>query len=423
MTMKPSQSKSRFSKNVMILTMGTAISQLIPFIVLPILQTYYYGPSDFALLASFVYFSEMIGVMSTFKLEYAIVVQKDEKKAYDVASASLKMVYIMTGFSFLLALVFSQFNIIPGLYALGNLIFLLPLVVLCMGIIQTASYWYNRKQEYKKIANGKVLQTTSSESGKLIFGVAGINFSGLIFGRMLGYISNAIFQGWSFFTDLKKWQSSATDFKKTVKENYMYIVYATPSVFIGGLITFLCIELFTDHYNMAEAGMVSVAITYVSAGLGMVAGSIGQVFYATIAAIHDRKTLMNLYLKFARNLFVMSAFITALFWVLPEEWVVGVLGYEWNDLMDYCRIISLWFGVWFIASSLSFIYMRLNKQGFMLIMDFIHLGMVIVGFFIGKAQGEVIHALWGITIAQVLYYSFAIILALYFIRSSPLLKD
>jgi O-antigen/teichoic acid export membrane protein len=126
---------------------------------------------------------------------------------------------------------------------------------------------------------------------------------------------------------------------------------------------------------------------------------------------------------FARKLFLMSALITALFWILPEEWVVGVLGSEWNDLMDYCRIISLWFGVWFIASSLSFIYMRLNKQGFMLIMDFIHLGMVIAGFFIGKAQGEVISALWGITIAQVLYYSIAIILALYFIRSSPLLKD
>jgi hypothetical protein len=91
--------------------------------------------------------------------------------------------------------------------------------------------------------------------------------------------------------------------------------------------------------------------------------------------------------------------------------------------MYYCRIISLWFGAWFIASSLSFIYMRLNKQGFMLIMDFIHLGMVIAGFFVGRSRGEVIHALWGITIAQVLYYSIAIILALYFIRSSPLLKD
>lgn len=417
------QLKSRFSRNVMILTLGTAFSQLIPFIVLPILQTYYYGPADFALLASFVYFSEMIGVMSTFKLEYAIVVQPDEKKAYEVAKASLKMVYFMTGFSFLMALLFSQVNLIPGLYALGKLIFLLPLVVLCMGIIQTSSYWLNRLQQYKKIANGKVLQTTSSETGKLIFGVAGINFSGLIFGRMLGYIGNAIYQGWNFFSDLKKWKSTVIDFKQTLRSNYRYMIYATPSVFIGGLITFLCIELFTDHYSMTEAGMVSVAITYVSAGMGMVASSIGQVFYATIAAIQQRKELMFLYLKFARNLFFMSSMVTALFWVLPEEWVIGVLGAEWNDLMEYCRIISLWFGVWFIASSLSFIYMRLNKQGFMLIMDFVHLAMVIAGFFIGEAEGEVIHALWGITIAQIVYYTIAIILALYFIRSSPLLKD
>ncbi len=414
---------SRFSKNVMILTIGTAFSQLIPFIVLPILQKYYYGPADFALLASFIYFSEMIGVISTLKLDYAIVVQPDEKKAVEVARASVKMVFIMTVFSVVLAFIFSRFNLIPGLFALGNLIFLMPLVVFCMGIIQTSAYWLNRKRNYRKISNGKILQTTSSESGKLFFGVIGINFSGLIFGRMIGYISNALFQGWVFVKDLQTWKNTIFDFKKTLKENYRYIFYATPSVFIAALISFLAIELFTDNYNMAEAGMVSVAITYVGAGLGMVAGSIGQVFYATVSAINDRKTLFNLYLKFARNLFFMSLFITLLFWVLPEEWVIGILGPEWNNLMDYCRIISLWFGVWFIASSLAFIYMRLNKQGFMLIMDIIHVGMVLTGFYIGKNTGEVINALWGITIAQMVYYSLAIVLALWFIKTSPLLKD
>jgi hypothetical protein len=85
--------------------------------------------------------------------------------------------------------------------------------------------------------------------------------------------------------------------------------------------------------------------------------------------------------------------------------------------------VSFWYAAWFISSSLSFIYMRLGKQGFMLMMDFIHLGMVLAGFYIGKAQGGVINALWGVTIAQVIYYAMAILLALFFIKSSKLLRD
>ena len=89
--------KSKFSRNVMVLTTGTALSQLIPFIVLPILQKYFYGPADFALLASFVYFSEMLGVIGTLKLEYAIVAQRAQQDAVTLVQYRLRA-SILAGF-------------------------------------------------------------------------------------------------------------------------------------------------------------------------------------------------------------------------------------------------------------------------------------------------------------------------------------
>lgn len=422
--MNTSDKTSRFSKNVMILTIGTAFSQLIPFIVLPILQKYYYGPADFALLASFIYFSEMIGTISTLKLEFAIVMQKNDESAREVAVTAMRIATISAFISLLLAFLFFQFNIIQGLHDVGAAIFLLPLVVLSMGMVQVSTFWLNRKQEYKNIAKGKLLQTASCEGGKLSFGWMGIDFTGLIFGRVLGYIITGIWQGILFMKDVVKIPKRIFSYKNLVRDNYQYIAFATPSVFLGALINFIYIELFLTEFGSSSSGMVSVAMTYVGAGLGMVAGSIAQVYYRTIAAIDDRKNMQKLYLRFLRNLFFMSLFLTSLFWIFPDEWVVGILGDEWKDLMSYCRIISIWFGVWFVASSLSFIYMRLQKQGFMLVMDILHVGMIFAGFYMGKwYDNSPEGALWGFTIAQVIFYLLAIFLAVYFIRNSKFLKD
>ena len=149
--------KSKFSRNVMVLTTGTALSQLIPFIVLPILQKYFYGPADFALLASFVYFSEMLGVIGTLKLEYAIVAQRTPQDAREVLVTGVRVTLMSSGLALLLALICFQWDIIHGLHELGVTIFLLPAVVLSMGIIQLTSYWYNARKEYDKIAQGKLV--------------------------------------------------------------------------------------------------------------------------------------------------------------------------------------------------------------------------------------------------------------------------
>lgn len=415
--------KSRFAKNVAVLFSGTALSQLVPFIVLPILQKYFYGPSDFAILASFVYFSELVGSIATLKLEFAIVVQESDNKAKEVMHVAMQSVLITVLISILLAFVFSQWNIIHGLYQIGPAIYFLPLVVLSMGIIQISSYWFNRRKAYGNIAQGKVIQTMSGESGKLVLGWSKINFVGLIIGRVFGYFINAIWQGRKALNEIKLLPVVKPSAKLVLKDNYQYYAYATPSVFISKFIDFIFIELFFIYFGGNSSGMISVAMVYVGAGLGMVASSISQVFYGSIAEIHQRDVLFSMYLKFMRSLFFMALMISLLFWILPASWIVGVLGDRWESLIEYCKIISIWFSFWFIASSLSFIYMRLQKQGFMLLMDVLHIGLILAGFFIGKSIDNEYGALWGVTIVQALYYSTAILLALFFIKKSKLLTD
>ena len=90
--------------------------------------------------------------------------------------------------------------------------------------------------------------------------------------------------------------------------------------------------------------------------------------------------------------------MTAMIWILPASWVVGVLGEEWNVLIVYCRVISIWLGVWFVSSSLSFIFLRLREQRAMLLSDALHIVFVYVGFHVGRTwSGDAMGALWGFT--------------------------
>jgi hypothetical protein len=251
-----------------------------------------------------------------------------------------------------------------------------------------------------------------------------MNYSGLILGRFTGLSLTALFQYVRYRKDVADIEQRNFSKWQLLSEHRSFVMYTTPSVFVGAFINFMYIELFMQNFGAVSAGMVSVAMTYVGAGLGMMAASISQVYYGTIAGIQDRKAMLRLYSTFLLRLIVLSTIMTAMIWILPASWVVGVLGEEWNELIVYCRVISIWLGVWFVSSSLSFIFLRLQRQREMLLFDAAHVVIVYVGFHVGKLMGgDALSALWGFTLAQVISYTIAIVLAIFFIRITPYLRN
>ena len=95
----------------------------------------------------------------------------------------------------------------------------------------------------------------------------------------------------------------------------------------------------------------------------------------------------------------------------------AIFGEKWGNLLPYMRILSFWFAIQFISSSLSPIYTRLEKLKVMLFFDIFHA--------LGTAG-----AIWGayylyrdplitlkiFVVFKVIYYLFAIALAHLLIR-------
>jgi lipopolysaccharide exporter len=413
---------SEFLKNIFVLFSGTLISQLLPFILLPIFLKYFYSLSDFGILAIFIASADLLARVATLKLEFGIVLQARLKNAINLVSGALRNSWFVALVSFGVILLFkAQIAQYIGEPKLENLLLLIPVYILVSAINDVSTFWFNRSKNFKLISFGKITQTTSNELSKLVFGFFGWGFIGLIVSRIIGlFVSNFYFLNRFFNSNKKSLRLlNKTQRKKIVFENRAYMYFSTPSVFVAMLINFVYLNLFLVYFGSEIVGSINISMIYISAGYGMLSLSFSQVYYSKLSEINDKETLLKTYKKFGLNLFILGFLPVIAIYLIPNGVISQLLGEKWIQLFEIIRIMSLWLSVWFVSSSLSFIYMKLGKQKVMMFYDLLHLALVCIGFFVGFHLGNsFFSALWGFTIAQICYYLFVIFLAIRFIKQS-----
>ena len=299
--MKINIKKSPFAQNVFILLTGSVISQILPFLMLPILQKYFYKPADFGILAVFISMCEVFSGIACLKMEFAIVVQKTIRNAINVAFAALKITGGMALLSLIIVLLFkNELSVYYNEPKLANYLFLLPLYVFLVGINDILTYWFNRKQKFKTISSSKVVQTSFAEGVKLGFGYLGASYVGLLLGRLLGFFFSACYLAWRFlkkdFKALRLIRNKTSN--ELVKANKQYVFFTTPGVFVNSLINLTYLNLFISYFGKDIAGLLGVSMAYLSAGFGVISISFSQVFFSKVSEIADSNHLLRVYKRF-----------------------------------------------------------------------------------------------------------------------------
>lgn len=410
---------STFYKDVFKLAGGTALAQLIPFLILPIL-TRYYSEEDFGTLTLYISFSLLLAKIASGKFEFAIVLEDDDKEKINlVALASL----FLTGFSILYCLIILLANnkilSFLGLNSLDNFIYLVPITILSFGGFEICNYWLNSKKKYGSMAIGKVLQNASSEGYKVAGTKLEFNGGSLIIGKILGEVAAFC------FVFIKSWKELKQNFKyinsdsihSLRKKHKKFLLYTTPSVLLGALINFIYISLFIKFYGKEFVGNIGIASQYIVAGFAIISRSFSQVFYKEIAGIHDNLLLKKTYIGFMKKLTLISIAVIIITYLLPQKLILFLLGEGWDNLLPILKITVLWVSVQFISGSLSFIYIKLNKQNLMLWFDLAHLFLIVFCIALGHTlYHSDITTLWFFTVGQIIYYAIAILLAILFIN-------
>ena len=253
--------KPSFLKNLILLTGLTGISQLIPFLTLPILQKYFYSPENFGLLSIYVSFSLMFVKFSTFAYEFAIIKKGDKNEALSVLKGASQILIANTSFiTLILFVLFCFFKSNFYVKTLGSFIFLVPFTVLFFGGYQILRSWFNWGKKYSTIGSSMIIKSMTAESLKILQGLIGLTNYGLIIGRNIGEFFSFIFLFIPFISNdyntLKKIKQK--EVFKELKKNYKFPLYTMPSGVKGTLINVIFITLFIKYFGLNKGGIIGI---------------------------------------------------------------------------------------------------------------------------------------------------------------------
>src|SRR5664280_1830889 len=184
--------RSELLKNTSILISGTALAQLIPILLQPILRRYY-TPDIFG--AYSVYFSivGILAIVSSFKYELAIILPRTDKEAANIFFLSALINLLFNVFIFLVIIIWKTkilkfFNLSEKF---SDYIYFVPLGIFFYSFYQSINNWLVRKKGFLPISVNKFVRRGFEGCAQVLFKFTK-NAHGIIFGDLIGHIANLV---------------------------------------------------------------------------------------------------------------------------------------------------------------------------------------------------------------------------------------
>ncbi|MEA3480304.1 MAG: oligosaccharide flippase family protein [Bacteroidota bacterium] len=383
--------KSEFFKNVATMMTGTAIAQAIPFLISPILSRLY-TPEEFAVLAIFMSIATVIGVISTGRYELAIMLPEKKRDAQNLLLLSLAFSLIVSLITLLFIILFRQpILIFFESPELGPWLYLIPVMVLTMGIYQAFNYWSTRNKTFRMNAASRISQSVVASSGQLALGVARTGSAGLIAGVIAGQITAAFVLAWKTLRKPRELKRSAS--LNCVKENaYRYSNFLkinTPHAFVDSLKNEGMVYLIIYFFTKTVLGSYAFAYRILKAPIGLIGSSFYQVFFEKASRAVDEGTpIQPMVLKIYRNLFLFGFPGFALVFLYTPEIFSFVFGNKWLMAGEIAQILIPWLFLNFLATPVSCLTVIMNKQKEAMLVTIIDITLKVIAVIIGGITGD-----------------------------------
>lgn len=352
--------KSTYFENILLLVSGAGFSQLIPVLFSPILGRIY-SPHEFGVLAIFMAFCYILGMLSTGLYELAVMLPKKDVAALNL----LAWVTISSSvFGVFICFALYLFSYIPRVEEWQTTFkyhYLLPLGIFFVGSFQGYTYWLNRKKEYKILNFCRIGQSMTIVAVSLILGYLGFKDSGLILGFLAGGLVTLLPLLIVLFR--KKSKINKERILQNIKEYKSYPKLMLPTAMMNTTASYTPVFSIDRFFNSNIVGSYSMASRMLTAPVAVISVVIGQVYYKKIADIVNfkEKSLMKEFFRTTILLLIVSIviFLPLFFW--GEELMVFVFGNQWSEAGSFVEIIAIATMIKFVVSPLSTIFMAVNK--------------------------------------------------------------
>lgn len=361
--------KSDFTKNVIKHFSGTAGANLITIISLPIL-TRIYSPDDFGLFQLMLSTVLTFSVISSLKLELAVVIPKYNVVSNTVFKLALIVLLITTTIFTLLFFLLGEL-ILSFLNAekLSPYVLYISFGIFANGLFQLVQYVPIRKKEYSFLARTKIIQSGLSQSSSLTAGLLGANFLGLYLSMVAGLLLNVL-----LLLRKKKDLFSIPSKKRllTVLKRYKkFPLINTPMTFLNTAANELPVFMFTFYFGPEVVGFYMAANRLIKRPISMIGQSLSQVYFQSASEAYNKggSYIIKLFRKtvFRMSLLVGFPLLVVVFW--GPDLISLILGNEWRVSGVYMQILSFWLFFQLVNYTVGTTFLIIDKQeiGFYLI--------------------------------------------------------
>lgn len=338
---------------------GTAIAQVIPIAMAPVL-TRLYRAEDYGAYALFLLLSYAISALASLRYEFAIMLPEEEKDAASLVALCFGLASLVSAVVAIGTLVLRLTSLeVLQMSRLGRSLYLLGPMVLLQSCYQTLGYWLLRKQSFRQLAFSRVFRAIAMAVANVAFGVVGLG-QGLVLSSLLGQaVAVLVLAGRLVREDRDDFrQLRVARMRQLAAQHKNFPLYALPS----DLLSTFAQQLPVMFFSPKPGGHFAFVQNVVNAPLGFVSGAVLDAFKER--ATRDYRTrgeFRDIFLKLFRALVLMSILPGLVLFAFAPPLFAFVFGEEWREAGEMARILAIAFCFKFVASPLSYSYYIVGK--------------------------------------------------------------
>ena len=374
---------SEMFKNIMRISSGTLIGQVLSVVLIPVI-TRIYGDAAIGVWA---FLNTIITIVCSFSdlgLRDALMVEEDEaslRQTYKVATTSTLVAAILSG-----VLAFLFFEVIsPGGMTLTPI---LAAIFVCAGVIMTQqtqiSYtWLNRDGKYKILMKNPIVNAGFFGILAITFGLAGMGLYGYLLAWALAQLITLLHMRRYLPDSFVSFKFS--DFREVCSRNRRYVMYQLPANIVMRFKGQLPALLIGSLFGASILGQYSITVRVTEMPVTLLGTSIGRVFFQKSSELkREGKPIGELNYKLLTNAMKIALVPVVLLAVFGDIVFTWVLGAEWQMAGNMVRILALQSFFTFLMMSSQGLSMTLNKQHYSVVSGVVQSVFIIIALYFGR---------------------------------------
>ena len=362
---------SDFTKNSLILMIGTVISQFISVAFSPIISRIY-TPSDYGIIGIINSISGLLNSIFAFGFIPAIILSPTKKKRLNIVIFTTLIVFFNLIISFILFIFISKpISVLYNNKDLSFFLLFIPIGAFLFSLFSITTCYTNKNKEYKLLSISKITQAGTNSLSNMGLGLLKFKALGMILGGYIGYLISIFNLIPSLIKDIIKNIKYIN--KKTMLEEakkYRSVAFtgffADISIIATNILFIYFISLFFD---VRTIGFYTFAHRIMTMPITIISATLQQTFYQKITEIFNTTgDIRPMTSKLISRMLLFSFPFFLLLFLFSPRIFSFVFGNNWYQVGIYSQALVLYVFSSFISSPVSAIPYVVRKEKIYLVL-------------------------------------------------------